>query len=80
VDAVPNLNEREHEVKALDSHVLAVAVRGGGGFDWAAYIGAVAGVDHASEAQEVYAHGTKLYFPLAKFLFPAWAKKYSWRS
>jgi len=64
---------------ALDKRVLAVAVEGSVG-DWTAYIGAVAGKNHAEEYLEVYLHGSKLYQPIAEILFPDFAKTLVWRN
>ena len=64
--------------KALDSHVLAVAVEGGIK-DWAAYIGAVKGNNFDNEFHEVAENGTKLYRKIAELLFPDFAKEFTWR-
>ena len=65
--------ERRHEYRALDSKVLAVAVQGGHPSEWAAYIGAVPGVNHRAEYEEVYRHGTKLSEEVAKAIFSDFA-------
>ena len=59
--------------------VIVVASQGGQETDWAAYIGAVKGDDHATEWQEVLKHGTKLRKDIAEVIFPWWAKNYTWR-
>jgi len=66
------------EYVALDMRVLAVAVEGSVG-DWTAYIGAVAGKNHAEEYLEVVQNGSKLYQPIAEILFPDFAKTLVWR-
>lgn len=68
------------EYKALDSKVLAVAVRGGRGDDWTAYIGAVEGNNHEEEAVKVAAEGSKLPCVIAEKLFPDWATEFEWRA
>jgi len=70
---------RRTEYVALASKVLAVAVEGGIG-DWAAYVGAVPGIDHDREWQDVKEHGTKLPQTIAEILFPKWKNTYVWRA
>ena len=65
------------DYKALDTHVLVVAVEGEI-HDWTAYIGAVNGQRHVEEVESVAAHGTKLPKHLALAIFPA-LKSLSWR-
>jgi hypothetical protein len=55
--------------RALAKRVLAVAVEGAIG-DWTAYIDAVAGSCHSSEAEEVTRTGVKLDVGVAALLFP----------
>jgi len=55
--------------RALDVRVLVVAKEGGCG-DWAAYIGAVPGVNHRAEWPEVASNGSKLSEEFARLLFP----------
>jgi len=62
---------------ALDSKVLVVAKEGGIG-DWAAYIGAVPGLNHTFEWQRVRDNGTKLPQKVAEILFPDF-KDLNWR-
>jgi len=57
------------EWKALDPHVLVVAIEGSVG-DWAAYIGAVRGKNHEEEWRKVAEYGTKLPKSVAEILFP----------
>ena len=66
------------EYKALDHKVLAVALEGSAK-DWTAYIGAVAGESHRLEMEEVRRHGSKLPFYIASFLFPDFARHFTWR-
>lgn len=63
--------------RALNSHVLAVAVEGNHG-DWSAYIGSVQGNKHEDEWQEVRDHGSKLPKEVAELLFPDF-KNLRWR-
>ena len=63
---------------ALDHKVLAVATEGAIN-DWAAYIGAVAGENHITEAEGVRKHGSKLPQTIAEYLFPYFAKRFKWR-
>ncbi len=73
--------EREAKIVkvALAARVLAVAVINLDVGDWAAYIDAVPGLDHAAEAPEVGLHGNKLPKKIAEFLFSGIAKTYKWR-
>ena len=59
--------------------VLAVAVQGGKGDDWAAYIDAVPGRSHKREVAKVYESGSKLPYEVAKVLFPDFDELYDWR-
>jgi len=72
------VSEEREEWKALDSHVIVVAVKGAMN-DWAAYIGSVAGKNHDLEWREVLSNGTKLSKKVAEVLFPHFAEKYVWR-
>jgi len=63
--------------RALDLHVLAVAVEGAVG-DWAAYIGSVEGNNHHNEYRKVRDRGSKLPKEVAELLFPDF-KKLRWR-
>lgn len=58
-------------IQSLDCRVLAVASLNADVGDWAAYIGAVAGVDHALEWREVKRHGSKLSREHAEAIFGA---------
>lgn len=62
----------------LDRKVITVAKEGAVN-DWAAYIGAVEGVNHTSEWQHVADFGTKLPQEVAEVLFPTFAKRFTWR-
>lgn len=65
--------------EALDKNVLAVAVvntPNGEIFDWAAYIGAVPGIDHDKEYMSVAKEGSKLSVELACLLFDYPKEKY----
>lgn len=64
---------------ALSTHVIAVAVEGDAGTDWAAYIDAVPGCKHVNELQGVAETGEKLPYEVAKVLFGWVAEKYTWR-
>jgi hypothetical protein len=66
-------------MKALCSRVLVVAVIETEVRDWAAYIDAVPGENHAQEVYEVADHGCKLSRELAEFLFPDIAEQFIWR-
>ena len=63
---------------ALDHNVLCVAVEGSVK-DWAAYVGAVEGNDHESEALGVAMNGSKLSYQIAKLLFPSVDQAFRWR-
>lgn len=67
----------KEQVIALDNKVLVVAVEGAVK-DWAAYIGAVEGENHAREYHKVRDHGSKLPKAIAELLFPDF-KKLKWR-
>ena len=71
--------EYEIDTRRLDKYVLAVAKQGGGGFDWAAYIGSTHGLPHDMRKSKVLSDGTKLPYSVAKVLFPHFDEKYSWR-
>lgn len=72
------MREKEEMVwKALDKNVIAVAVKGCVG-DWAAYIGAVPGINHYVEWHRVAERGNKLYKPVAEAIFPEF-KELRWR-
>jgi hypothetical protein len=73
------LEPLRREWRVLDTRVIAVASQGGRGDDWAAYIGAVKGDNHAEEWKDVLDHGTKLPREVAEAIFPHWAKNYTWR-
>lgn len=66
------------EYKALETHVIAVAVEGAVK-DWAAYIGAVEGKNHEIESKKIARNGAKLPHAVAKVLFPEWEEKLDWR-
>lgn len=63
--------------RRLDSKVIAVAVEGSVG-DWAAYIGAVPGINHDEEWITVKEDGTKLPKTVAEAMFPEF-KTLTWR-
>jgi len=70
----------EYQIKALNSHVLAVASVNVEVGDWAAYIGAVPGKSHNKEFMEVVSTGSKIPENFAEVLFPMIYRKYRWRS
>jgi hypothetical protein len=70
---------REMDYCVLDQNVLAVAVQGGAGDDWAAYVGAVDGMSHDVEAEGAMRTGSKLRSDVARLLFPEFARAYKWR-
>ncbi len=55
--------------KILGKNVIAVAKEGGTN-DWAAYIDAVPGINHAVEFKHVMANGDKLDERVARAIFP----------
>jgi len=63
--------------RALDKCVLAVA-KEGAAQDWAAYIGAVPGINHEREWHTVVSEGSKLPQEVAELLFPDF-KDLTWR-
>ena len=65
--------------EALHSKVLAVAVIGGSGLDWSAYVCNVKGESHSKETQYAATHGTKLAKEVAYHYFPDMIDKYVWR-
>ena len=65
--------------RALDQHVLAVAVINESVGDWSAYIGAVPGISHNQEYTEMVKTASKLPLPIARLLFPEAATLYKWR-
>jgi len=73
------LGDREISYKALSNKILVVAVQGGMGTDWSAYICIVEGQNHHREALTAWRDGTKLRYELAQVLFPRLDKKYTWR-
>jgi len=56
--------------KALDMHVLVVAVVNTAVKDWTVYIGAVPGIRHEREFPTVAREGSKLSRELGELLFP----------
>lgn len=70
---------KEQQFKALDTTVIAVASATIEVGDWSAYIKGVPGKCHEKEWEEVYKHGAKLPFNVAKEIFPDFARKYEWR-
>jgi len=70
---------RDMRYVALAMDVLAVAVQGGRGDDWAAYIGSVPGNRHSEEWVGVLRHGEKLHQVIAEVMFPDFAQKYEYR-
>ena len=77
---MPHLPDgRRYDWRALHYDVLVVAVQGGHGGDWAAYVKAVPGENHDREWEEVYHHGGKLPENVAKLLFPGFKDlEYRW--
>ena len=84
--------EREIGYYILDRDVVAVAIQGSLGTDWAAYIGATfrtidseghtidpVRVTQEEAARIIVKTGTKLRYDIAKVLFPKFARKYTWR-
>lgn len=70
---------RRYAWRALHYDVLVVAVQGGRGDDWTAYIKAVPGESHEDEWEEVYRHGGKLPKDVAELLFPSFKNlSYRW--
>ena len=63
----------------LHSKVLIVAVIGGSGMDWSAYICNVAGESHSKETQYAATHGAKVDKEVAYHYFPELIDKYVWR-
>ncbi len=61
----------------LGKNVIAVAKEGGNN-DWAAYIGAVPGINHEAEIEHVMRHGDKLPEDVARVLFPEF-RDLTWR-
>lgn len=61
-------------IAKLDRRVLAVAVEGAGP-DWAAYIGAVEGMNHELEWEKVAKEGNKLSKQIADAIFPELSKR-----
>jgi hypothetical protein len=64
---------------ALAPDVLCVAVVNLQIGDWSAYIKAVPGENHITEAQNVVDRGTKLPYNIAKELFRTLDQHYYWR-
>lgn len=71
---------RHKRMKALAMKVLCVAIQGGLGSDWAAYIDAVPGESHKREWPQVARNGSKLPYEIAKILFPDFDELYKWRA
>ena len=76
--------ERETDYYVLDVDVVAIAVQGGVGTDWAAYIGSTydeRGVRHPHEeaVKLIRSTGTKLPYEVARILFPRFDEAYTWR-
>lgn len=65
----PHMAHRETHWFALDPKVLVVAIFNLAVGDWAAYVGAVPGVKHEDEWEEVARTGTKIAADLAEMLF-----------
>lgn len=72
-------NKKEIGYTALDTKILAIAVQGGMGTDWSAYICIVEGQNHHREALTAWRDGSKLRYEVARVLFPHWDKRYTWR-
>ena len=73
--------EYELDMRKIGKTVLIVAkanIYNGKPEDWAAYIG---NIERSREKEwpEVAAHGDKLPFSYAKFFFPDFAKRFTWR-
>lgn len=69
--------KRRSRYMPLCKDVIAVAVEGTHG-DWAAYVGAVAGLSHEREWKRVAESGCKLKREVAEVLFPDF-KGLEWR-
>lgn len=72
-------DKRHTRYRSLAMKVVTVAIQGGRGDDWAAYIDAVPGQSHSREAVEVARSGTKLPYKVAAILFPDFDELYEWR-
>lgn len=59
--------------------IMAVALQGGAGWDWSAYIGICEGKNREEEWDSTWRKGVKLEEHIAKVLFPEFARKYRWR-
>jgi hypothetical protein len=71
---------RHHIVyQSLAVKVIAVASINEDVKDWAAYIDATPGENHAEEWQAVLDHGVKLPRSVAEALWPSIAASYKWR-
>ena len=73
--------EYELDMRKLGKTILIVAkanIYNGKPEDWAAYIGTIE-KDREKEWRQAYDHGAKLPLSYAKFFFPKFAKRYTWR-
>jgi len=73
--------EYELDMRKYGKTVLIVAkanIYNGRPQDWSAYIGNIER-DREKEWKQVHDHGDKIPRRLAKFLFPDFAKRYTWR-
>ncbi len=73
--------EYEVNMRKLGKTVLIVAkanIYNGNAEDWAAYIGNIE-KDREKEWRQVHDHGDKISRSLARFLFPDFAERYTWR-
>ena len=78
--------EREFDYKYLSKFVLAIAVQGGAGDDWAAYIDTTYGLLPENHFHMTWkgdgihrTGGSKLPYNVAVAIFPGFAKRYKWR-
>jgi hypothetical protein len=78
--------ERDHDYYKFgnikEGQLVAVAVQGGYGKDWAAYVGVVpsgTGLDEVWRWIWDTHGGVKLEYRVAKLLFPEFNGKYKWR-
>lgn len=73
--------EYELDMRKLGKTILIVAkanIYNGKPEDWSAYIGNIEG-SREKEWRQAYDHGAKLPLSYAKFFFPEFAKRYTWR-
>ena len=75
--------ERDHDYYKFGSikegQLVAVAIQGGYGRDWAAYVGVIPSGASLEDAWREALLGVKLEHRVAKVLFPGFDGKYTWR-